>query len=241
MNKALLSLCLFGAALATANILIMQRPTCSSTGTEVAVADKDASSPQTEAISMAKGKPAQAPKAAAKKPAPAPKDVQVTGSVNQTDKTQRPDDKKPAPVSQAQLAEVSAGPAKVEDEPEEWAEVSLAAKVHSAPSVSAPTVRYYRVGTRLKVVGREPGWIKVVDPTTSKEGWIYEKYLTPKEGPDQKQVGTPQSKMPDDMNVSAPAQPEPYAGSYRPRSHGWRWHRARRPAMGFAFRIYPRW
>jgi hypothetical protein len=97
------------------------------------------------------------------------------------------------------------------------------------------------VGTRLKVVGREPGWIKVVDPTTSKEGWIYEKYLTPKEGPDQKQVGTPQSKIPDDMNVSAPAQPEPYAGSYRPRSHGWRWHRARRPAMGFAFRIYPRW
>ena len=73
MNKALLSLCLFGAALATANILIMQRPTCSSAGTEVAVADKDASSPQTGAISTAKGKPAQAPKAAAKKPAPAPK------------------------------------------------------------------------------------------------------------------------------------------------------------------------
>ena len=126
----------------------------------------------------------------------------MTGSVNQTDKTQRPNDKKPAPVSQAQLTEVSE--AKVKDEPEEWAEVSLAAKVHSAPSVSAPTVRYYRVGTRPRVIGREPGWIKVVDPTTSKEGWIYEKYLAPKEGPDQKQVGTPQSKMPDDMNVSAP-------------------------------------
>jgi hypothetical protein len=96
------------------------------------------------------------------------------------------------------------------------------------------------VGTRLKVVGREPGWIKVVDPTTSKEGWIYEKYLTPKEGPDQKQVA-PQSKMPDDMNVSAPAQSEPYARPYRLHKYGWRWHRPRRPNIGFAFGVYPRW
>jgi hypothetical protein len=42
MNRALLSLCLCGAALATANVLIMQRPTCPSGGTEVAATDKNA-------------------------------------------------------------------------------------------------------------------------------------------------------------------------------------------------------
>jgi hypothetical protein len=95
MNRALLSLCLFGAALATANILIMQRPTCRSGGTEVAAADKNALSTKTEVVSTAKAKPAKAPfqaqppqasKTAAKPPAP-PKDVDVTGSVKQTTKT----------------------------------------------------------------------------------------------------------------------------------------------------------
>ena len=276
MNKVSLPLCLFGAALATANILIMQRPTCSSGGAEVAAADKATSSTQPEAVSTAKGKPAQAPKAAssqaerlhklrsqprrrpnldtprkqpstrpnpqapkaAAKPPAAPQDVQVTGSVDQTPKTQEPKGEKPASASLAQLAEVSAWPAKGEDKPEEWAEVSLAAKVHNAPSVSSPTVRLYRVGTRLKVIGREPGWIKVADPTTSEEGWIYEKYLTPKEGPDKKQSGAPQPKMSDDDEGWAATQPEPYARSYRPRKYGWRWGRSR---VGFAIRVYPGW
>lgn len=237
MNNTLLSLCLFGAALATANILIMQRPTCPSAGKDVAVADKHASSPQTEAISTAKAKPAQAPKAAAKKPAPAPNDVQVTGSVKQTDKTQRATDKKPASASRAQLAEIRAGPAKVGDEPAEWAEVTLAAKVHNAPSVSAPIVRHYRVGTKLRVIDRAPGWIKVVDPTTSKEGWIYEKYLSPIEDPDQEKSAQVESKMRDDSNVVAPAQSG--ARPYRLRKYGWR--RYPRPPVGFAIRVYPGW
>jgi hypothetical protein len=58
-------------------------------------------------------------------------------------------------------------------------------------------------GTRLRVIGRE-SVIKVADPTTSKEGWIYEKYLTSREGPGKKQNGTPQSKTP---NGWAPTQP----------------------------------
>ena len=119
MNKVL-PLCLFGAALATANILIMQRPTCSSAGAEVAAADK-ATSSTPEAVRTTNGKPAQArkavsaqagtpqapkapqvpkaavntakppvPKAAAKPLTPAPQDVQVTGSVDQTPQTQGP-------------------------------------------------------------------------------------------------------------------------------------------------------
>jgi hypothetical protein len=134
MNKTSLSLCLFGAALATANILIIQRPTCPSGGTEVAAADKDAPSTQTEVISTVKrkppqaakaavstaeakppdasaqAKPSQALKAAAKPSGPAPKD-DVTGSVKQTAKTQEPNDEKPA-VSPAQLAKSGLGPAR---------------------------------------------------------------------------------------------------------------------------------
>ena len=243
MSKALVSLCLFGAALSVANTLTFSRSQCPSGGTEVAAADKNASAAQPGAVKIAQAKTPQAPKAM--DPAPAPKDVDVTGSVDQTDKAPRPQGEEPAPVSQAQAGEVKARPAKVENEPEEWAEVSLAAKVHDAPSVSAPTVRLYGVGTKLRVIGRAPGWIKVVDPTTSKEGWIYEKYLTPREGPDQKQAGLPQPSqrqaalgMPNDVNVSAPTQPEPDARSKRLRKYGWKWPLAYRPPIGFAFRVW---
>jgi hypothetical protein len=46
------------------HILIIQRPTCPSGGMEVAAADKDAPSTQTEVISTVKRKPPQAAKAA---------------------------------------------------------------------------------------------------------------------------------------------------------------------------------
>jgi hypothetical protein len=309
MNRAALSLCLCGAALATANILIMLRPTCPSGGAEVVTAYKEtppaavsttqgkpaqapkaakkpAQAPKNEAANPAQGKPQQTPKAATTKPAAARKDVEPTGSVNETDKTQAPNGKAPQPkpaktrklpnpapepkdvdvigshqtktprasgkapasVSGGQSAEARDRPAKVEHEPEEWVEVSLAAKVHNAPSVSSPTIRYYRVGIRLKVIGRAPGWIKVVDPTTSKEGWIYEKYLTPKEAPDKKQAGVPQqspksaqagSETPDDPNLVAPTKPGFYQ---RQRKYGWRRHYGYYgPPPGFGIRVYPGW
>jgi hypothetical protein len=90
--RTLLSLCLFGAALATANILIMQRPTCPSG--RVAAADRDGSA-KIEVVSTSEAKsanvplraqPPQAPKTAAKPPA-SKKDVDVTGSVKQTAKS----------------------------------------------------------------------------------------------------------------------------------------------------------
>ena len=60
----------------------------------------------------------------------------------------------------------------------ERAKVVLAAEMHSEGSVSAPTVRYYRPGTELKVVSRGDGWIQVSDPVTQERGWIFEKYLS---------------------------------------------------------------
>jgi hypothetical protein len=255
MNRAVLSLCLFGAALATANVLIMQRPTCPSAGAKV-VAAYNETSPGT--VAAARGTPTQAAKARAKKPAQAPKeptktanakpaapnDLDRTGSVDQ--ETQKPSEKSGL-VSQSELADQQV---KVDDD-EHWAEVALAARVHSAASVSSPTVRYYRVGTRLKVIDRQSGWIKVIDPTTSAQGWIYEKYLMLKEGSDKKQIEGPGqsqksaqlgSKVPDDPNLVAPVQPGSYVRPYNPRKNGWRRHyRYVWPPVGLAIRVYPGW
>ena len=62
--------------------------------------------------------------------------------------------------------------------PEEtnWVVVIRWATVHSGPSVSAPTVRFYSVGTELQLIDHQDGWFQVLDPATSQRGWIYEKY-----------------------------------------------------------------
>ena len=51
------------------------------------------------------------------------------------------------------------------------------------PSISAPIVKYYPLGTELRVTGRRSGWIQVANPATSEQGWIYEIYLAPSAGP----------------------------------------------------------
>lgn len=260
MNRAVLSLCLFGTALATANILIMQRPTCSSGGANIVAAYAE-TSPGTVAAAhsapaqAATAKPAQAPKDQAVTPAQAkatktedrkpaaPKDLDQTGSVDRGTQKQS---EKPAPVSQTERGDPQV---KVGDS-EQWAEVVLAARAHSAASVSSPTVRHYRVGTRLKVIDRRSGWIKVIDPTTSNQGWIFEKYLMLKEGSDKKQVEGPGqsqrtaqsgSQAPDDPNLGAPAQPGPYVRPYT-RKQGWRRsYRYVWPPVGLAIRVYPGW
>ena len=94
MNRVLLSLCLFGAALATANILIMQRPTCPSGADVVAEFKETASAP----VSTTNGKPGQAPKAA-KKPTQAPKN-----------KAANPGSGKPKQTSKAATAKPAATP-----------------------------------------------------------------------------------------------------------------------------------
>jgi len=57
-----------------------------------------------------------------------------------------------------------------------WVVVIRFATVHSEPSVSAPTVRFYSVGTELQLIDHQYGWFEVLDPATSQRGWIYERY-----------------------------------------------------------------
>ena len=59
----------------------------------------------------------------------------------------------------------------------ETAKVVLAARVHSEPSVSSPTVRFFSPGTELQVVRRESGWVELFDPATQERGWVFESYV----------------------------------------------------------------
>jgi Bacterial SH3 domain len=65
----------------------------------------------------------------------------------------------------------------------QWGELLRGAPVHSDPSISSAILGYGTAGTQMQLVKRELGWVKVRDPATSREGWIYEGHVTPVERP----------------------------------------------------------
>jgi len=85
------------------------------------------------------------------------------------------------PISEAKSTSSQSGGTAYE--PIEWAKVTLAAKAHSEASVSSRVLRFYQLGTVLKVVSRENGWAQVTDPTSKETGWVFERYLVPAAGP----------------------------------------------------------
>ena len=85
-----------------------------------------------------------------------------------------------------------------------WAVVIRGATVHSGPSVSAPTIRFYAVGTELQLINYQDGWFQVLDPTTSERGWIYEKYyLEAIRGPGQMLAALQKTTRPKQKIVNA--------------------------------------
>jgi hypothetical protein len=58
-----------------------------------------------------------------------------------------------------------------------WVKVLLPARVHDGPSVDTPISHFYPVGTPLRVAGYRQDWFEIIEPSTSKSGWIYRKYL----------------------------------------------------------------
>src|SRR5262245_22266438 len=89
-----------------------------------------------------------------------------------------------------------------------WFVVSRAAWLHAGPSVSSPIVHSYGVGTELKVIGHEQGWFHVLDPTTSRTGWIYERYyLQAIPGPGQIQFAVHQEPTPVEVAQATPKPP----------------------------------
>src|SRR5262245_9573626 len=98
-----------------------------------------------------------------------------------------------------------------------WFVVSRAAWLHAGPSVSSPIVHSYRVGTELKVIGHEQGWFHVLDPTTSRTGWIYERYyLQAIPGPGQIQFAVHQEPTPVKVALASPNPPLPRIQKTRP-------------------------
>jgi hypothetical protein len=76
-------------------------------------------------------------------------------------------------------------------------------------------VHLYPVGTELKVIGHEQGWFRVLDPTTSRTGWIYERhYLAAIPGPGQIQIAMHQLATP--VKVAA-LEPRPQPRIQKPR------------------------
>ena len=210
MSRSLMSLCLLGAALATANALFLQRTTCPSEHKETAALTsvRNVSSQKT-ASSTPQDKGSKAKKTADTASAVS---QEITGSLGGGEiGTPGPADK------------IEAKPSKIGEDFAEWVDVSIAAKVHSAPSASASIVQYYRAGTRLRVIERQAGWTKIVDPVTSQQGWIYEKYLTAKDGPSAAQA------------LRKPSEP-----SVQQRRRAWRYE-AQRPRFRITFGVYPRW
>lgn len=64
-----------------------------------------------------------------------------------------------------------------EDDELTWVTVLLPARVHAGPSVDTPITQFYAVGTPLHARRYWNDWVEVVQPGTSKWGWIYRKYL----------------------------------------------------------------
>ncbi len=164
-------------------------------------------------------------------------------------------DQRSAPLSTAtsgQFAEVDRKQpdqvnSEAHDEDVQWVKTLLAATLHSGPSVSTPILTYYPVGTELRTAGQQNGWVKIVDPATSQQGWIYEIYLSATEGPAQdalpQQPQSPKSEqlptqaeleMPDESQISAPDPSTPTAKLKNSRSYD-RHHTRRAFVIRFGF------
>jgi hypothetical protein len=58
-----------------------------------------------------------------------------------------------------------------------WGQMLRGAPVHSGPDVSSAVLGYAAAGTEMQILERDLGWVKVLDPETARQGWIYEKHV----------------------------------------------------------------
>ena len=61
--------------------------------------------------------------------------------------------------------------------PPESAKVTIAARAHSAPSISSPILHFYPRGMTLQVLARENDWVQVIDRASGESGWVLDQYL----------------------------------------------------------------
>jgi hypothetical protein len=66
---------------------------------------------------------------------------------------------------------------------EKWLEVASPVNIRNGPSSDSGSNRVLLKGTKLRVVGREGNWIRVQDPKTQQEGYIYARFLKETKAP----------------------------------------------------------
>jgi uncharacterized protein YgiM (DUF1202 family) len=61
----------------------------------------------------------------------------------------------------------------------ELLKVNSAANIRSGPSASAEIIGIAYAGAEVRVASRDSGWVQIIDPWSSRTGWVYSKFLAP--------------------------------------------------------------
>lgn len=114
----------------------------------------------------------------------------------------------PAPLTAETGAGPTAGATPAEALPDPahaaWAKVIHGARAHSAASISSPATKFYPQGKELQIVGRESGWVELLDPVTAERGFVFEKYLVVIDGPGRSQAVMQASTEPQPVKAAVP-------------------------------------
>jgi hypothetical protein len=118
-----------------------------------------------------------------------------------------------APDTGARPVAETAGPAEVVYDAAHvaWVKVVHGAKAHSAASISSPITKFYPPGKELQLLGRESGWIELLDPATQERGYVFERYLVAIDGPSPTQAVTQASTELAPVKAASKAAPKPQA------------------------------
>jgi hypothetical protein len=88
-----------------------------------------------------------------------------------------------SPLSESHSLNAAPPSNNAEQTKDTWGQLLRGAPVHGGPSVSSPKLGYASAGAEMRLLERKLGWVRIMDPATSREGWIYEEHVTVKEGP----------------------------------------------------------
>jgi hypothetical protein len=94
---------------------------------------------------------------------------------------------------------------------------------------------YADAGAQAQLVERDSGWVKVLDPTTSREGWILEMNVSATQSADGTTYPklTKEAALESDFQLAAPAP----AKSLKPKKPRKKYVERRRKRVGFFFRF----
>ncbi len=112
--------------------------------------------------------------------------------------------------------------------------------VHSGPSVSSDIIGYAAVGTEAQLLERKLGWVRILDPSTSREGWIYGEHITVKAGPSGLGLtdGRKEAALESDLDPGEVEQPKRSFKAKKARKNYAKKRWRKRLRFGFRFRRY---